>query len=181
MGSINCSKCHSGCVVPADPISPSSKWHCEKCRHEFHSRLIRTTIAVGRSLVEDCDFTDTKELENFLAKCSKSFPQTSVVLIEIKQKLYGALRDEILREISPKKSTLKRAVELCQESLNLLEIIEPGISRLKGIFICLFCVLIPTVFYCIKSTTFFTPQVSRSTNFINLNYFLQEKLLTHAT
>lgn len=135
MGSIICSNCFKGYVVPSKPPINMSNWHCEHCSHKFQGKLINSTISEGWLLIEETDSTDLKKLESLLNECLKTFPPTSNIIIEIKQKIIACLRDIIMREPSISKVVLKRKIELCKDLLKVVEIIEPGISRLKGIIV----------------------------------------------
>lgn len=53
------------------------------------------------------------------------------LIMSLKQKLLALYRKEITC-LNPKKKTLQRMMQLCKEILQVLEIVEPGISRLKG-------------------------------------------------
>lgn len=54
-------------------------------------------------------------------------------MLNLKQKLLTAYRSEVAC-LNPQKKMLVRMVQLCKEILQVLEIVEPGISRLKGIY-----------------------------------------------
>lgn len=135
MGSIICSRCHEGLVVPNNPLQEEgvpNSWECEKCNRKFHPRLITTSITQAWSEIEDADNTDSRALEILLKRFSRTFPQSSVVIVEIKQNLVALYRDVILREPSPSRKIMQRKITLCTELLKVLEAIEPGISRLRG-------------------------------------------------
>jgi len=76
--------------------------------------------------------SDTRAMEALLKRLGRTFPQTSVVMVEIKQNLVALYRDIILREPSPSRNILQRKINLCTELLAVLKAVEPGISRLKG-------------------------------------------------
>lgn len=55
-------------------------------------------------------------------------------MLSLKQKLLAAYRKEVAAP-SPSTKLLQRMLDMCKEMYNVLEIVEPGISRLKGTFI----------------------------------------------
>lgn len=135
MSSIICSRCHEGFVVPTDPLEKeksAQSWTCEKCNHKYHPRLIKQTISQAWSEIEEADNSDSRIMENLLKKFSRTFPQTNVVMVEIKQNLVALYRDIILREPSPSRKVMQRKINLCLDLLKVLDAIEPGISRLRG-------------------------------------------------
>lgn len=136
MSSIICSRCHEGFVVPTDPLQKESVadgWICEKCKHKYHSRLIKQTVSQAWSEIEDADNTDSRIMENLLKRFARTFPQSNVIMVEIKQNLVALYRDIILREPSPSRKVMQRKINLCLDLLTVLDAIEPGISRLRGI------------------------------------------------
>lgn len=52
-------------------------------------------------------------------------------MLSLKQKLLTACRKEITSP-NPQKKIVQKMLNTCKEVYNLLDIVEPGISRLKG-------------------------------------------------
>lgn len=76
--------------------------------------------------------SDYKELESFLQFAIKYLNQNHSVVLDIKHLLAGLLRNILNRSTQQLKKLLLRKLEICNEFLPILEILEPGISRLKG-------------------------------------------------
>lgn len=76
--------------------------------------------------------SDYKELESFLQFATKYLNQNHSVVLDIKHLLAGLLRNILNRSTQQLKKLLLRKLEICNEFLPILEILEPGISRLKG-------------------------------------------------
>lgn len=72
-------------------------------------------------------------MENLKDKLSKSLHKNHFLMLSLKQKLLNVYRQEITGP-NPKRKIMRSMVHLCKEMFDLLEIVEPGISRLKGIF-----------------------------------------------
>lgn len=68
-----------------------------------------------------------------MAKLSKSFHRNHFLMLSLKQKLLAAYRKEVATP-NPQKKIMQKMCDVCKEMYDMLEIIEPGISRLKGIF-----------------------------------------------
>lgn len=75
------------------------------------------------------------DIENFIAQYSSILHPNHYILIEMKQRLAALIRHMGERDEAYAKSEklLKRKIELCKEILPLLDVLQPGISRLKGI------------------------------------------------
>lgn len=148
MSSIWCVRCHEGFVVSTNPIgtrsplqetkevkmaSTNTDWECKNCQHRYRFSLIATTVSLARDLFCDVDKSDTRAMEALLRKLLRTFAPQHFVILEVKQALVAAYRDIIIRQSNPTRSVLNRKTELCQDMLPVIQVIEPGISRLKGI------------------------------------------------
>lgn len=135
MSAIICPRCREGLVVPHHQGPEQLQWRCESCDHSYHPRLLKTTLGQAWAAVEDADQSDTRAMEALLKKLGRTFPPTSVVMVEVKQNLVALYRDIILREPTPSRNFLQRKIALCTDLLTVLKAVEPGISRLKGTFL----------------------------------------------
>lgn len=72
-------------------------------------------------------------MENLKEKLSKSLHKNHFLMLSLKQKLLNVYRQEVTGP-NPKRKAMRSMAYLCREMYDLLEIVEPGISRLKGTF-----------------------------------------------
>lgn len=133
MSSIRCVRCKDGFVTSIDPTANQEKWACNSCNHHYRPSLISTTVSIARDLVDDVDRTDSRAMETLLGRLLRTFPPQHYVILELKQTLVALYRDVINRETNPSRKILHRKSQLCRDMLPILEIVEPGISRLRGI------------------------------------------------
>ncbi|KAJ9577911.1 hypothetical protein L9F63_025224 [Diploptera punctata] len=133
MSSIRCVRCKDGFIIPTDPTTNQQKWECNKCNHHYRHNMIKTTVSLARSFVDEVDRTDYRAMEALLIRLSRTFPPQHFVLLELKQTLVAVYRDIINRETNPSRKVLSRKLQLCRDMLPILEVVEPGISRLRGI------------------------------------------------
>uniref|UniRef100_A0A182W898 SET domain-containing protein n=1 Tax=Anopheles minimus TaxID=112268 RepID=A0A182W898_9DIPT len=92
------------------------------------SSLKCTACADGFSL-------DIRNLEKVIGKHSKTLNPHHSLVLEAKQSLAGELRSMCMSydlQNVPRQA-LKRKLELCEEMLQVLRVLDPGISRLTGI------------------------------------------------
>ncbi|XP_011506599.1 PREDICTED: uncharacterized protein LOC105369055 [Ceratosolen solmsi marchali] len=115
-----------------DPYGYKTKWQCQKCKRIFFGCLIKRTLDISKDLISQLDINNYKEIEKLLEKLSRSFHKNHFILLSLKQELLSVYRKE-LTNINPQKKILKRMLQLYDELIDVLEIVEPGISRLKGI------------------------------------------------
>jgi hypothetical protein len=147
MSSLRCVRCYKGFIISTNPIgtltpkqgsqqveavSAGTYWECNKCKHRYHSNLIRTTVSQARCLLDGVDRSDIRATEYLLRRLLRTFPPQHFVILELKQTLVAAYRDTILRDPNPTRKILNRKTELCRDMLPVLQVVEPGISRLRG-------------------------------------------------
>lgn len=133
LSSLTCSNCRVGYIIYDNINNQSMKWKCSKCKcektnehvNELLGEAILTTYNIGMN---------RHELEEFIMKYSSIFNPNHYLVIEAKQKLAAILRNVCDNSDDPLKilKLLKRKIELCQDMLPILNVLEPGISRLTG-------------------------------------------------
>jgi hypothetical protein len=148
MSSLQCVRCHEGFVTSTDRTgagtslqetrqlktdSTNTDWECKNCQHRYGHNLIATTVTLARDLFSDVDKSDTKAMEALLRKLLRTFAPQHFVILEVKEALVAAYRDMVIRQSNSTRSILNRKTELCRDMLPVLQVVEPGISRLKGI------------------------------------------------
>jgi len=147
MSSLRCPRCYEGFIISTNPtrtvtpkqgpqhvktVSADNCWECNKCKHRYQSNLIRTTVSLARCLLNDVSKGDIRATEGLLRRLLRTFPPQHFVMLELKQTLVAAYRDMILRDPNPTRKILNRKTELCRDMLPVLQVVEPGISRLRG-------------------------------------------------
>jgi hypothetical protein len=148
MSSLRCVRCHESFIVSTDPIGTriplrettkvqtilkNTDWECMNCQHRYSLNLIATTVMLARHLFSDVDKSDIKAMEALLRKLLRTFTPQHFVILEVKQALVAAYRDIIIRQPNPTRNILNRKTELLRDMLPVLQVVEPGISRLRGI------------------------------------------------
>lgn len=77
---------------------------------------------------------DIAAIENFMEKYSKVLHRNHYVFLSAKHslcQLYGKVDGYLINEMS--KEGLKRKQKLCEDLLEVIDILEPGTSRLRGV------------------------------------------------
>ncbi|KAK1120868.1 hypothetical protein K0M31_011068 [Melipona bicolor] len=137
ISSILCPRCKKGYMGIEDPLTKfpyKTKWICNKCEHRMGGCLIKTTLDLCKSLIEKVDNQDAKELEILRRKLLNTLHRNHYLILLVKQKLLTIYRLEATKSY-PKKRFMENMLDVCKEMYELLEIIEPGISRFKAIIL----------------------------------------------
>lgn len=90
-------------------------------------------MTLARSEILDQEISSVPMLEQLIAKYSTILNPNHYLVVDMKQKLIAILRSICDYEMKPQPKILQRKITLCEEILPILRVIQPGISRLKGI------------------------------------------------
>ncbi|XP_076240125.1 uncharacterized protein LOC143182785 [Calliopsis andreniformis] len=139
MSSILCPRCREGYIGIQNPLTVTPyergiRWQCNKCKSNIAGRLVRATLDITRMLIDSTDDSDIKGLETLTTKLLRSLHPNHFLMLSLKQKLLAAYRKEVASP-NPQKKIMQRMLDACKEMYDVLEIVEPGISRLKGIML----------------------------------------------
>lgn len=105
-------------------------WRCNICNKDQN---IDNVMASARSEILEQEVTSVFMLEQLIIKFSKLLNPNHYLVVDMKQKLTAILRNICDYEMTPQPKILQRKIMLCEEILPILKVIQPGISRLKGI------------------------------------------------
>ncbi|XP_011703428.1 PREDICTED: protein msta, isoform B-like isoform X3 [Wasmannia auropunctata] len=114
LSSVLCPRCKKGFVGIQDTsiVDPyeRSRWQCQMCKRTYGGRLIRATLNICRTLIDECE--EDADIKKLLTACRKEITSPN-----------------------PQKKVVQKMLDTCKEVYNVLDIVEPGISRLKGIML----------------------------------------------
>lgn len=119
-----------------------SYWTCLNCNGNISNDTVQMILREIRHQIQQSG-ADIERIESFILKYSQMLHPNHYLLIEMKQKLAAIIR-HICSNINYERFNdpntnnrlerlLKRKIELCKEFMPLLNILQPGISRLKAI------------------------------------------------
>lgn len=161
-GSMYCSKCRRGLMVPADALSERSEWHCnaDGCDHHMAGRQVQ---GGNRALSDELDKMERRSprpLEEWLQKYEETLHPRNTHVLQVKYaliQLYGNVGGFYLHGESadlsdnshytipcfctchprPKrtelnKAALERKISLCIELLEVADRVEPGATLFRG-------------------------------------------------
>lgn len=136
LSSIKCPRCKKGLIqlkkLAKNPYVKEKLWQCSKCFNLYSGNLIKTTLDIANEKINELkNDLMSKDLEALMKNLSFNFHSHHFIMMNLKQKLLMFYRNE-LTALNPGRKFLKRMLELYGEILEVQEIVEPGISRLKG-------------------------------------------------
>ncbi|KAK7073041.1 hypothetical protein SK128_003472 [Halocaridina rubra] len=136
-GALRCSQ--PGCggnVLCTDPvcITNDAPWKCDRCRHQIPAETVERLNKIVYYELRQHEEGDIAALENIFKKYQFVFHPQHFHLIGVKHTLsqvYGRVSGYLLPQLT--EAQMQRKIECCQDLLKVLDVIDPGISRLRGL------------------------------------------------
>ncbi|KAL3273948.1 hypothetical protein HHI36_015371 [Cryptolaemus montrouzieri] len=123
ISSLKCHKCLKGKLQ-----FENLTWTCTFCGKSFNRLLIENTLRQVRYLMEDTDPTSIMELEKLHGRLLQTLHPQHYMMLELQQNLIGLYSQSV-----PSRENLTRKIDLCQNLLKVIQVLEPGISRVQGL------------------------------------------------
>ncbi|XP_014482026.1 PREDICTED: protein msta, isoform B [Dinoponera quadriceps] len=140
MSSLRCNKCNDGIVLSLDSLDPESTWKCTHCEFSTKGQAVRKVLGIIQAEVDNAetisgaDGADAiHERENVMKKYRSVLHPRHAFLTMLRHSLtqmYGRV-DEYLLDDLPN-VVLEHKVDLCRSLLQVLDVVEPGYSRVRG-------------------------------------------------
>ncbi|CAH1104725.1 unnamed protein product [Psylliodes chrysocephalus] len=139
-GTLKCQKCDNGIILSTDPLDDKCEWKCTHCEYKTNAVAIRKVFAAIQTDLDGVEYTfgpEGIEARETLYKKYKSVlhPKNSymTILRSGLVQLYGKAEGYALSDLPD--LILERKVELCNQLLEVLDVIEPGNSRIRGLIL----------------------------------------------
>ncbi|XP_013099933.2 SET domain-containing protein SmydA-8 [Stomoxys calcitrans] len=111
----------------------TNSWRCSTCSHTLRNEQVEQLLEKVKEEVYHSQ-DDLRRLEYLLIKLNQLLHKNHFIVVDVKQNIANILRNIIRSSLQkPGRQLYERKIRLCQELVMLLHIIQPGISRLKGI------------------------------------------------
>ncbi|XP_044258666.1 SET domain-containing protein SmydA-8-like [Tribolium madens] len=138
LSTLKCSKCDNGVILSTDPLNDSCDWNCTHCEFKTNAVSVRKVYKIVQSEIEAIQMVSGAEgieqREAIFRKYRSVFhPKNaymSILRVDLTQ-LYGRAPGYTIHELPDLLQEHK--VELCYQLLEVLDVVEPGVSRLRGI------------------------------------------------
>lgn len=133
---MKCPKCSSnGLILSTEPLNENAPWKCNRCNYIVTGQSMLLLVDTVFKELDDIDGSDADALEGFLDKYRNVFHMNHYLCICAKHslcQLYGRTEEYLIQNLSLE--LLQRKEKYCRELLNVVDKIEPGLSRLRGKF-----------------------------------------------
>ncbi|XP_018577319.1 protein msta-like [Anoplophora glabripennis] len=137
-GTLKCNKCDNGIIMSTNPLDDTCEWKCTHCEFKTNAVAVRKVFAAIQAEIDAVDYTTgpggIEKREAIYRKYrSVLHPKNSYmsILRSALTQLYGKSDEYTLEDLPD--IILERKVELCNQLLEVLNVIEPGRSRIRGI------------------------------------------------
>nr|XP_966477.1 PREDICTED: protein msta, isoform B [Tribolium castaneum] len=138
LSTLKCSKCDNGILLSSDSLSDSCDWNCTHCEFKTNASSVKKVYRIVQSEIEAIQMVSGAEgieqREAIFRKYRSVFhPKNAymtILRVDLTQ-LYGRAPGYTIHELPDLLQEHK--VELCYQLLEVLDVVEPGLSKLRGI------------------------------------------------
>lgn len=129
-----CPECAKGSVRSTNPLDQEANWKCDRCTYSLCSKSLVKLLDKLNNELESIDPHDVPGLEGFLKKYQSSLRPNHYLLLSAKYSLcqvYGRINGYLIHEMSL--DDIKRKEKYCRDFLTVIDVLEPGLTRLRGL------------------------------------------------
>ncbi|XP_070492429.1 SET domain-containing protein SmydA-8-like [Chironomus tepperi] len=131
-----CPKCTNGFVLSTDPLNENAEWRCQKCNFSLTAIFVMNLVTRLYDELDALGGNDINQIEMFIKKYSKTLHKNHYIFLSAKHslcQLYGKIDGFLINELSV--DQLKHKETYCRDLLEVIDILEPGSSRLRGVIL----------------------------------------------
>jgi len=125
-----------GPLLPSNPLSMKQDWRCSECNLEVKAEDVRNILRELQKDTAGLNSNNLKEVMRVLNKFSQFLHPNHGVLTELKQFLIsglGRLPGYAVAEL--KESDHLQKINLCKQVLEVLDVVDPGLSLGRGLML----------------------------------------------
>ncbi|XP_048266727.1 SET domain-containing protein SmydA-8 [Bombus terrestris] len=140
VSSLKCNKCDNGIVLSLDSLDPDSSWKCTHCEFTTSGSAVRKVLHIIQAEVDavetisGADGADAiQERETVVKKYRSVLHPRHGFLTMLRHSLtqmYGRVDEYLLDDLPD--VVLEHKIDICRLLLQVLDVIEPGYSRIRG-------------------------------------------------
>jgi len=134
LSAFKCQKCSVGNVLPLKPLQLHTNWRCDRCSYRLNAAVV---ARIDNQLNNEFDAigpNDVQKFEDFLKRHGSLLHPNHYYFTSARQslsQLYGRDSQFLLGSLSS--TLLERKISLCRELLSVADVLEPGLTRLRGV------------------------------------------------
>lgn len=131
---IKCTKCPKGYILTTNPLDQDADWKCKSCSHTMPAKII---VQLLDRLFKELDAIDGNSIdlyEQFNVKYQNILHHNHYLFLSTKHslcQLYGKISGYLISEMSLQQ--IKQKEKICRDLLSVVDVYEPGLSRLRGV------------------------------------------------
>ncbi|KAL1464974.1 hypothetical protein WDU94_004572 [Cyamophila willieti] len=140
MSSLKCTKCEPGLVLSTNPLDTAAPWKCTDCEFTLSGSQLERINAVIEKEIESLNHIDPErvieESERLLRQYKSVLHPNHAFLTILKHSLvqfYGRSEGYTYEDLPD--ILLERKADLCKEILKVVDVVEPGKTRLRGLML----------------------------------------------
>ncbi|XP_045624740.2 SET domain-containing protein SmydA-8 isoform X1 [Procambarus clarkii] len=130
MSSIPCPECQ---VLMVPPAGCQRSWTCLSCGKSTDPMAIESMVGAGAVALRRLPRDDPSAIKTVLSHLSRLLGQGHFIVCQIKYALIQAIMSLPLQEVDS--TDLIKVLELTRELLKLASIVEPGLTRFRGLLL----------------------------------------------
>ncbi|KAL7743252.1 hypothetical protein ACLKA6_016193 [Drosophila palustris] len=126
--------CPQGTIRATAPLDQQADWACDRCDHRLSAANLERLLDRINEDLESIDVHNIPALENFLTRYQGVLRPNHYLLLSAKYSLcqiYGRIEGYLLPQMSPE--DIARKERYCREFLKIIDLLEPGLTRLRGL------------------------------------------------
>ncbi|XP_068158972.1 SET domain-containing protein SmydA-8 isoform X1 [Drosophila tropicalis] len=129
-----CRSCRLGSIRAVQPLEQTADWACDRCQRQVSAQEVEHQLERINNDLEAIDVHDIPGLENFLIRYRDVLRPNHYLLLSAKYSLcqiYGRIEGYLLPQMQPE--DIARKERYCREFLAIIDVLEPGLTRLRGL------------------------------------------------
>ncbi|KAK8394896.1 hypothetical protein O3P69_005998 [Scylla paramamosain] len=131
LSSVRCRQCQGGVLTP--PSSPAETvWRCEGCGESVAAAAVEAMVRAAATMAKGA-VGDPAELLAVTCQLSRLVGERHYVTVGAKYALIEAIMAGRLQDVPG--ADLRRVVDLCGDLLHIADLLDPGLSRLRGVLL----------------------------------------------
>lgn len=118
------------------PFFLAFRFRCEKCSFSLAAVVVMGLVTKLYDELDAIGGSDINQIETFMRKYSKTLHKNHYIFLSAKHslcQLYGKIDGFLINELSVEQ--LKKKEDYCRDLLEVIDILEPGSSRLRGVIL----------------------------------------------
>ncbi|KAK4012629.1 hypothetical protein OUZ56_024870 [Daphnia magna] len=135
LSALRCPKCPTGAVLPIRPLEEKdTQWQCSQCTYQLTAAIVNRLINKIMEKFEAIGPNDVEKFEEFLSRYASLLHPNHYLFTSARQslsQLYGRDERYLLNTLTMEQ--LERKVSICQQLMAVADIVEPGLTRIRGV------------------------------------------------